>query len=100
MEDLMTPPAGWRDVPRLVDDSTRTDVILRALVEAQPFAGQTETLDLVMAFHPPVVVQALFVRLLRASGDMAYHCAATLSAIHGVDGAAQLAVSASFVSPS
>lgn len=70
--------------PRLVDDGTRTDVILRALVEAQPFAGQTETLDRAMAFHPPVVVQALFARLLRASGEMAYHCAATLAAIFGV----------------
>jgi hypothetical protein len=57
---------------------------LHALTEAGAFAGRTETLDLVMEFHPPEVVQALFVGLLRASGEMAYHFAATLTAIHGV----------------
>lgn len=68
----------------LIDDATRTQVLLTALGEAAPFSGLTETLDLVMAFHPPVVVQALFVWLLRASGEAAYHYAATLAAIHGI----------------
>lgn len=50
--------------PHVIDDTTRTECILRALTETRAFAGRTETLDLVMDFHPPVVVQALFVRLL------------------------------------
>ena len=70
--------------PALIDDDTRTDTILSALGEAAPFAGRAQTLDLVMEFHPPVVVQALFVWLLRARGEMAYHYAATLAAIYGV----------------
>ncbi|MBL8981604.1 MAG: hypothetical protein JNL26_05440 [Gemmatimonadetes bacterium] len=70
--------------PAVVDDATRTQVILTALGEAAPFAGRTEALDLVMEYHPPEVVQALFGWLLRASGEMAYHYAATLAAIHGV----------------
>jgi hypothetical protein len=70
--------------PHVIDDATRTEVILQALTEAGAFAGRTEMLDLVMDFHPPVIVQAMFVRLLTAPGDMAYHVAATLAAIHGV----------------
>ena len=68
----------------LIDDATRTDTILLALTQVGPFAGRTETLDLVMEFHPPIIVQALFVGLLQASGEMAYHYAAALAAIHGV----------------
>lgn len=37
-----------------------------------------------MEFHPSPVVQVLFVQLLSAAGERAYHCAATLIAIHGV----------------
>lgn len=70
--------------PALIDDATRTETLLAALGEAAPFAGRTEVLDLVIEFHPPVVVQELFRGLLRASGEMAYHLAATLAAIHGI----------------
>ncbi|MBL0171704.1 MAG: hypothetical protein IPP90_13460 [Gemmatimonadaceae bacterium] len=83
-EDIEVRLAVLSHAPELIDDATRTDAILLALTEAGPFAGRTETLDLVMEFHPPVVVQAMFVRLLLATGEMAYHYAATLTAIHGV----------------
>ncbi|MEQ1693124.1 MAG: hypothetical protein ABMA00_17675, partial [Gemmatimonas sp.] len=83
-EDIEVRLAVLSRAPALIDDNTRTETILSALTDAGPFAGRTETLDLVMEFHPPVVVQALFVGLLRATGEMAYHFAATLTAIHGV----------------
>lgn len=76
--------AVLRHAPEQLDDETRTEILCKALAEAAPFAGGTDALDLILEFHPPKIVEALFIGLLTSKGEMAYHFAATLTAIHGI----------------
>ncbi len=76
--------AVLRFAPTLVDDPTRTDSLVRAIGEMAPFAGLTETLDQAEAFHPPAIEQALLRAARYGGGDVAYHAAASLLALHGI----------------
>ena len=62
----------------------RTAVLVRALAEADFYAGLTQALDEVVLFHPPPVVDALWRGLAERDGPVAFHFAATLSALHGL----------------
>jgi hypothetical protein len=68
--------------PRLVDDTLKVEMLLQAIETADIWSGLSKALDLIEAYHPPVIVDALFRALLAREGDVAYHCAAALAVIH------------------
>jgi len=43
----------------------------------------SRALEQIEAFHPPVIMDALWRGLTEREGDVAYHCAETLAIIHG-----------------
>jgi hypothetical protein len=75
--------AVMKHAPQLVDDATRTEMLVNALEVATPFDAFTDTLDQVERFHPPPVVDALWRGVDTRQGDVAVHYAAMLAFIHG-----------------
>lgn len=75
--------AVMRYTPHLVDDDTRTTMLVQALDTATPFDAFSSTLEQVERFHPPAVVDALWRGLDTRQGDVATHYAAMLAFIYG-----------------
>lgn len=69
--------------PQLMSDELRTEALLHALNSADIMSGLSSALDQIEAFHPPVIMDALWRGLTEREGDVAYHCAETLAIIHG-----------------
>ena len=62
----------------------RTRAIVAALDQAQWFEGLGEALDLAAEHPSPAVVDALWRNLQARGGDVAVHCAALLTFLHGL----------------
>jgi hypothetical protein len=75
--------AALRQGKALLNDGERLLGIRRALEEAAFFAGLSEALETVEAYHPPEVVDLLLRALLRREGEVAVHLAAMLCFLHG-----------------
>jgi hypothetical protein len=75
--------AALREVPDLVDDDTRTAMLVRAIESAGSFDGLDATLSQVETFHPPAVVAALFRGLFTRDGTTACNYAGMLAFVHG-----------------
>jgi hypothetical protein len=75
--------AVMRYTPHLVDDGTRTTMLVQALDTATPFDAFSSTLEQVESFHPPAVVDALWNGLTTRQGDVATHYAAMLAFLYG-----------------
>jgi hypothetical protein len=69
--------------PDLGTPASRLDALLRAIAGAAPFDGLSATLDIVEAFHPQAVIDALWRGLREREGDVAVHFAAMLAFLHG-----------------
>ncbi len=67
-----------------VPDAQRGAVLLRALATADFYAGLTQALDMVAAFHPSEVVAGLWQGLGSREGPVAVHFAAMLCFVHGL----------------
>jgi hypothetical protein len=75
--------AVMRLAPDLVDDATRTTMLVRAIESAGSFDGLDATLSQVEGFHPPAVIDALFRGLLTRDGTTACNYAGMLAFLHG-----------------
>jgi hypothetical protein len=69
--------------PELVDEDTRTALLVKAVDDAGSFNGLDATLTEVEAFHPPAVVDALYRGLFTRDGTTAVHYAAMIAFVHG-----------------
>ncbi|MEZ5352387.1 MAG: hypothetical protein R2762_07100 [Bryobacteraceae bacterium] len=72
-----------RHAPDLLGEQDRIQSLVRALEEAEFYAGLTQALDEVEEFHPPEVVEALFRGALARSGEVAVHFAAMIAYVYG-----------------
>lgn len=72
-----------RFAPSLASGDERTAVLVEALKSATAFGGLTETLDQIEAFHPPEVLDALWLGVLTRDGETAVHLAAMLLFLYG-----------------
>ncbi len=71
------------NAPELVSEPRRTASLVRAIEEAEAFAGQSQTLLDTEQFHPPPVVHALLRGLLDRDGATACNFAALGYFLHG-----------------
>ena len=76
--------AVLREAPAVVSDPQRTAVLVQALQEVRPFEGLSLTLELIEAWHPPPVVDALWRAARDGSAERAVHAAALLAWLHGL----------------
>ena len=74
--------AVMRYAPQLVDDTARAAALVEALDSATAFDSFT-TLEQVAAFHPRLVIEALWRGLETRQGDVASHYAGMLAFLHG-----------------
>lgn len=72
----------YRSTP--LPEAQRSRILVRALAEADFYAGLTQALDLATVFHPAPVVEALWRGLATRDGPVAVHFAATLFFVHGL----------------
>jgi hypothetical protein len=72
-----------RYVPAAVGDSARTRAIVKSLKTAAAYKGLPQVLMEVQEFHPPKVIDALFLGALKREGETAVHFAAMLYYPHG-----------------
>jgi hypothetical protein len=70
--------------PELVDDATRTAMLVEGLRHATLYEGLSQTIDLVEEFHPPEVVDALLRGAMHRPGEIAANFASTLLFIYGL----------------
>src|SRR5262249_39620858 len=64
--------------PDLVDDATRTAMLVDGLKHATLYNGLSQIIDLVEQYHPPEVVDALLRGCLHRSGEIAANFACML----------------------
>jgi hypothetical protein len=70
--------------PQLVDQPTRTAMLVEGLKRSTFYQGLTQTLDLVADFHPPEVVDALLHGSMHRPGEIAANFASMLLYLHGL----------------
>lgn len=72
-----------RHAPKLVTRPQRLAHLVEGLRTAEFYHGLSQTLDEVAAYHPPRVIDALFLGVLERTGEVAVHFAAMLMYLHG-----------------
>ena len=75
--------AVLRFAPELISNQVKTRVLVKALKSASFFDGFSQTLNIVMEYHPKEVVEELFHGLINREGKIAVHFAAMLFYIYG-----------------
>lgn len=70
--------------PDLVDDATRTAMMVDGLKHSTFYNGLTQMLDLAEEYHPPEIVDALIWGTLHRTGEIAANFACMLLFIHGL----------------
>jgi len=75
--------AVLRYVPKLVNDESRSKLIVEALRSASFDDGLSLTLDIIEKYHPKEIVRELFHGLLNREGEVAVHFASMLFYIYG-----------------
>lgn len=70
--------------PELIDEATRTTMLVEGLNRSTFYQGLTQTLDLVAVFHPPAIVDALLRGAMHRPGDIAANFASMLLYIYGL----------------
>ncbi|MCP4968934.1 MAG: hypothetical protein GY926_27365 [bacterium] len=72
-----------RYAPEVLDEETRTAIIVRGLEGVTFFGGLLQALNQAEAHHPAPVIEALLRGVLRRDGDVAASFAAMLMFLHG-----------------
>ncbi len=72
-----------RHAPGVASHEQRVGTLVEALQTAEFFGGLSQALDELPDFHPQPVLDALFRGALQRGGDVAVHCAAMLTFLHG-----------------
>lgn len=67
-----------RHAPGLLDEAGRTRSLVQAIGSVEPFGGLSDVIDEAVEFHPPEVIDALYLGVLRRDGEVAVHFAALL----------------------
>jgi hypothetical protein len=74
--------------PALLDEPMRIGILRDAISTATFSDGLINALEQIAAFHPPALIDALLRGIDERDGSTAFHLAATLARIHGVEGGA------------
>jgi hypothetical protein len=75
--------AVLQEAPKLFTDGERTAALVAALEVAEIYTGLTQALEILIEYHPPEVIAALFRGLREREGGCAVHFAARLMYLHG-----------------